>query len=146
MYKKTNGKIKVLIGHHGGPLYENKDDGCWDIPKGEVEKEEELFSAAKREFWEETGIIPPENKEDYIYLSSFKRKDGKELFFWAFEREWNEELKGESYVEMEWPLKSGKRIRFPEIDRALFVDIDYARKKVWPSLLTFFDRLEDKIK
>lgn len=145
MYKIKEGKLKVFIGHHGGPFYKNKDEGSWDFPKGEVEEREDLFETAKREFKEETGISPPENKEKYIYLESIKRKDGKTIHIWAFEGDWTGLLLGTSFVKMEYSLKSGKFIKFPEIDKADFFSIESARKKVWPSLLPFLDRLEEKI-
>ena len=51
MYKINNG-LKVFIVHPSGPFWKNKDIGAWTIPKGEVEENENLLDAAKREFIE----------------------------------------------------------------------------------------------
>jgi len=146
MYKIKEGKIKVFIGHHGGPYYAKKDEGSWMIPKGELEEGEELLAAAKREFEEETGVVPPSDDRAYFSLGNILRKDRKEIHIWAFEGDWSGLLMQKSFVTLEWPPKSGKMITFPEIDRVLFTDIDKARKKVWPSLIPFLDRLEEKFK
>jgi predicted NUDIX family NTP pyrophosphohydrolase len=58
MYRIQDGKFQVLLAHPGGPLFKNKDEGDWTIPKGEIEPGEDLLEAAKREFPEETGITP----------------------------------------------------------------------------------------
>ncbi|MCK7516739.1 MAG: NUDIX domain-containing protein [Ignavibacteriales bacterium] len=55
MYKFDKEELKVFLVHPGGPYFKNKDDGYWSIPKGLVEKEEELLNTAIREFKEETG-------------------------------------------------------------------------------------------
>ena len=56
MYRMRGGEIEVLLVHPGGPFWAKKDAGAWFIPKGEVKPHEDLFSAAKREFLEETGM------------------------------------------------------------------------------------------
>ena len=53
MYRIQEGKLQVLLAHPGGPLFKNKDDGDWTIPKSEIESDEDLLEAAKREFEEE---------------------------------------------------------------------------------------------
>jgi predicted NUDIX family NTP pyrophosphohydrolase len=55
MYRRGAGEIEVLLVHPGGPVWAHKDLGGWSIPKGKVEKGEELWAAALREFREETG-------------------------------------------------------------------------------------------
>jgi len=143
MYKIKSGEIWVFIGHHGGPFYKNKDIGCWDFPKGELNDGEDLLEATRREFKEETGIDSPEDKGEYISLGSVLRRDGKEVNIWAFEGDWTGLLMGKSYVTLEWPPKTGKKIKFPELDKADFFPIEKAREKVWPYLNEFLDRLED---
>ena len=58
MFSETINGLKVFLVHPGGPFFSNKDDGYWGIPKGLIEENEELLTAAKREFEEETGIKP----------------------------------------------------------------------------------------
>ena len=55
VYRVKNKKIEVFLCHPGGPFYKNKDNAVWTIPKGEFDENEEPFTAAKREFKEETG-------------------------------------------------------------------------------------------
>lgn len=50
--------LEVLLGHPGGPFWQNKDDGAWSIPKGLIGADEAPLSAARREFAEETGHNP----------------------------------------------------------------------------------------
>ena len=60
MYRIRDGKLQMLLAHPGGPFFQNKDDGAWSIPKGLVEEGEDRLEAAKREFLEETSILPVE--------------------------------------------------------------------------------------
>jgi predicted NUDIX family NTP pyrophosphohydrolase len=58
MYRVQHGKLQLFLAHPGGPYFKNKDNGAWTIPKGEPEPDEDLLDAAKREFEEETDIVP----------------------------------------------------------------------------------------
>ncbi len=58
MYRFREGTLQVFLAHPGGPYFTNKDDGSWTIPKGEPDTGEDLLDAARREFQEETGVIP----------------------------------------------------------------------------------------
>ncbi len=49
--------LEVLLVHPGGPFWKNRDDGAWSIPKGEVDADEDLLAAARRELAEETGVV-----------------------------------------------------------------------------------------
>ena len=60
MYRIQDGKLQVLLAHPGGPLFKNKDDDSWTIPKGEIDPGEDLFMTAIREFEEETGFVARE--------------------------------------------------------------------------------------
>ncbi len=55
LYRKINDQLEVFLVHPGGPFFKNKDDGVWSIPKGEFLDDEDALTAAKREFFEETG-------------------------------------------------------------------------------------------
>ncbi len=134
MYRFRNGNLQVFLAHPGGPLFQNKDDGHWTIPKGEPPENEPLFEAAIREFEEETGIRPRGN---YIELGSIKQKGGKTVHAWAFEGDYDESQPVCSNTfEMEWPPRSGRRQQFPEVDRASFFTPVEAKKKLkdtqWP--------------
>jgi len=96
---------------------------------------------------EETGIdLSGKKKEEFVSLGSVKRKDGKEIYLWALEGDWTGLLMCQSFVELEYPLRSGKKIRFPEVNKAGFFTIEQAKKKVYVSLEEFLGRWEEYFK
>src|SRR3954465_13788919 len=107
MYRLREGRLEVFLAHPGGPYFRNKDEGHWTIPKGEPDPDEDLLDAAKREFQEETGIVP---KEPFISLTPVKQKGGKLVHAWAFEGDYEE---GKAIISktftMEWPPGSGRQ-------------------------------------
>lgn len=143
MYRVGEGRLQVLLVHPGGPFFKNKDEGAWSIPKGEIEPDEELLEAAKREFEEETGITA---KSPFIRLTPVKQKAGKIVRAWAFEGDCDPSAVVSNTFVMEWPPHSGKQTEFPEIDRASFFDIPKAKKKINVGQLPLIDELIDKLK
>jgi predicted NUDIX family NTP pyrophosphohydrolase len=140
MYCLKSNELKIFLVHPGGPFFSKKDEGFWGIPKGLPEKDEDLFEAAKREFEEETGIVP-EGK--FIPLDSVIQKSGKKVYAWGYE------VKDDSPLEiicntfeMEWPPRSGKKQNFPEVDKGEFFTVEEAKKKINPAQIDFIDRLE----
>ena len=131
--------IEFLLVHPGGPFWKNKDDRAWSIPKGQVEPGEDFLCRAQIEFEEETGLKP---QGDWISLGSIKQKGGKTVHGWAFEGDLPEnfELKSNTF-EIEWPPRSGKFSKFPEVDRAEFFSNEIARRKMNPAQIPFLDRL-----
>lgn len=127
MYRIRDGRIEVLLAHPGGPFFRNKDDASWSIPKGEPEPDEDLLSTAQREFKEETEIEP---SGPFIPLKPIKQKGGKIVHAWAFEGDCDPTTIKSNTFTIEWPPKSGRQQEFPEIDRAEFVDLAAARKKI----------------
>ena len=118
---------EVLLVHPGGPFWGNKDEGAWTIPKGEFHDEDPL-AAAKREFEEETGSAPPNGQ--YIPLTPVKQKNGKIVHAWAVEGDFNPASLNSNEFETEWPPKSGRMQKFPEVDRAEWFAPDLARQKM----------------
>ena len=144
MYRMREGHLEVFLAHPGGPLFKNKDEGHWSIPKGEIESGEVLLSAAIREFEEETGLEP---RGVFIELGTITQKGGKIVQAWAFPGEWEEtRLLQSNTFQLEWPPSSGKIQRFPEIDRAGFFSIPQARKKLKEAQHPFLDRLQAALK
>ena len=84
------------------------------------------LEAAQREFQEETGLIP---KGQFLSLGSVKHKSGKTVAAWAFAGDCDPATIKSNTFEMEWPPKSGKRVKFPEVDRAEFFNADSAQRK-----------------
>jgi predicted NUDIX family NTP pyrophosphohydrolase len=147
IYKFVNSDLKVFLVHPGGPFWENKDIGAWSIPKGEQDiPGETTFQTAIREVKEETGISLSNNEEDYIYLDSIRYKNGKTVHCYAVEGDWPGLLMCQSYIEITWPPKSGKKMKIPEVDKADFFSIETAKQKINPSQKTFISRLQENLK
>ena len=115
MYRGAGEGVEVFLVHPGGPFWAKKDEGAWSIPKGLPDTGEDLLAAAKREFHEETGF-PAEG--DFTPLGAFKQPGGKIVHAWAVEGDCDPSQLESNLFEMEWPPRSGRRARFPEIDRA----------------------------
>jgi predicted NUDIX family NTP pyrophosphohydrolase len=143
MFRRKGGTLEFLLVHPGGPFFARKDEGAWTIPKGEAALDEDLLTRAQIEFEEEVGIRPHGN---WIELGSIKQKGSKIVHAWAFEGDLPDsfEVKSNTF-EIEWPPRSGKLKRFPEIDRAEFFGEEVARRKIKPAQVPFFDRLADAL-
>ena len=139
MFRTRNAELEVLLVHPGGPYFQNKDDGAWTIPKGEATEGEELLERARIEFKEELGVAALGNWMD---LGSVKQKGGKTVHAWAFAGELKDDFKVVSNTfEMEWPPRSDRMQRFPEVDRASFFPLEEARRKINVAQTVFLDRL-----
>ena len=113
LFRKVNSDLDVFLVHPGGPLWAHKDVGAWSIPKGEFEPDEEAFSAAKREFAEETGF---DIKGDFIPLTPVRQSAVKTVYAWAVEGNLDAAAIRSNTFTMQWPLKSGSYQDFPEVD------------------------------
>lgn len=134
-----NSEFEVLLVHPGGPLWKNKDDGAWSIPKGEYVEGEDGLSAAKREFEEETGNVLPDNQ--FIPLQPVRIKSGKVITAWAVAANFEECFVGSNFFEMEWPPRSGKKQTFAEVDKAEWFTLEKARLKINAGQVPFLERL-----
>lgn len=128
----------VLLVHPGGPFWANKDEGAWSIPKGELEPGEEPLAAAVRETGEELGVTPPPGP--FMPLGEVKMKSGKRVVAWAVRGDVDVTKVRSNEIEVEWPPRSGKTVRIPEIDRAAWVDLATARRLVNPALVPLVER------
>ena len=138
LYRKLTTAVEVLLVHPGGPFWKNKDEGAWSIPKGEFEDDEDALHAAKREFKEETGIACTGY---FLPLIPVKLKSGKKVYAWALQKDIDASKITSNDFEMEWPPRSGKKQRFPEIDRAAWFTAAAAKKKINTSQVHFIDEL-----
>ena len=138
LFRGSAADLEVLLGHPGGPFWQNKDDGAWSIPKGLVGADEAPLSAARREFVEETGHDP---HGDFFPLGEARQPGGKVVQAWAIEGDWDPALIRSNTFEMEWPPCSGRRRTFPEIDRAAWFGIADARRRILKGQRVFIDRL-----
>jgi len=130
--------VEYLLAHPGGPYFQNKDEGAWQIPKGGVEEGEDFLAAARREFLEETGITPP---EPLIPLGDIRQKGGKVVHAWLSVWTIGELPPFQSNTfKMEWPPRSGKMREFAEVDDARFFSEAEAMKKILPSQAPLLER------
>ena len=140
MYSGEGESLRFLIGHPGGPIFVNKDDGYWTIPKGQLDGDESALEAAKREFEEETGMKP--EAEEFIPLGSVTQKGGKIVHAWAFRGEWETGRLPESNVfSLEWPPHTGTYVEVAELDRVLMVDQSTVEQKIKPEQIELVHRL-----
>jgi predicted NUDIX family NTP pyrophosphohydrolase len=138
LYRRTNGRLEVLLVHPGGPFWRNKDNGAWTIPKGEVDAGEDAVACALRELREETGLV---FDGPLIALPAIRQKAGKVVRAWAAEADFDPTTLISSTFEIEWPPKSGRRATFPEVDRAAWFDLETARAKINAAQAALLDSL-----
>lgn len=139
LYRVRGETLEVLLVHPGGPLWAQKDDGAWSIPKGEYHEGEDPLAAARREFHEETGL---EVSGDGLALTPVRQPSGKVISAWAVEGDADAGSVRSNTFSLEWPPKSGRIREFPEVDRALWCDLPTARTKLLPGQRPFLEELQ----
>jgi predicted NUDIX family NTP pyrophosphohydrolase len=145
LFRHAAGGLEVLLAHPGGPYFARRDEGAWTIPKGQPDDEDDLWLVGCREFHEETGhAIEACRVGDAspIELGSVTLASGKVVHGWAVEGDLDPANVQSNEFELEWPPRSGKRERYPEIDRASWFEPDEARRRIHPAQAAFIDRLE----
>lgn len=145
LYRRApdGGGPEVLIVHPGGPLWARRDAGAWSIPKGAIEDGEPPLDAARREFAEELGRPAPTGDAHAHPLGEVRLRSGKQVLAWALEGDLDADAVVSETFELQWPPRSGRLQRFPEVDRALWCDPATAREKLNPAQVAFVDRLVD---
>lgn len=142
MYRRRKGEIEVLLIHPGGPLWARKDQGAWTIPKGEYEADEDPLTAARREFYEETGFIA---SGDFIELGSVRQKSGKVVTAWAFEGDCDPSKLVSNTCEIEWPPRSGRQMEIPEVDRGNWYSLAEARQYIREEQCKLLETLVERL-
>jgi predicted NUDIX family NTP pyrophosphohydrolase len=127
LYRIRETAIEVLLVHPGGPYWKNKDEGAWSIPKGEFLPEEDSLAAARREFFEETGVAI---EGELRALKPVRQPGGKIVHAWAVEADLDPATIVSNTFEIEWPPRSGRLQSFPEIDRGGWFSLPEARRKI----------------
>jgi predicted NUDIX family NTP pyrophosphohydrolase len=139
-YRISSGKPEVFLVHPGGPFWVRKDTASWSVPKGEINEDEDPLDAAKREFFEETGVSPD---GEYIKLGTIKQTGGKIVEVWAVQGDIDASELKSNLFSLEWPPKSGKFAEFPEIDRGGWFDLKAAKEKILPSQVPLITNIEN---
>lgn len=142
LYRLTNHVLEVLLVHPGGPFLAKKDLGVWSIPKGEFTDEEKPRNAAIREFREEMGS---EISGDFIEMTPIKQNNGKIVYAFALELDFDTSKIMSNTFTIEWPPKSGKLQEFPEIDRGEWFDFTISKQKLNDFQATIVDELVKKL-
>jgi predicted NUDIX family NTP pyrophosphohydrolase len=137
MFRCRSEIIEVLLVHPGGPFSAKKD--VWSIPKGEYDEGEDPFDAARREFKEETGL---EAVGPFLPLGDVEYpSNGKVVYAWAVKGDCDPSTLHSNAFSLEWPPKSGKQQKFPEVDRADWFSVEVARRKLVKAQVGFLDKL-----
>jgi predicted NUDIX family NTP pyrophosphohydrolase len=143
LFREGEDDTEVLLIRPGGPFWRNKDAGTWMIPKGAIEPGESAIEAALREFEEETGTALTQVP---FPLASIRQAGGKQVEAFALEGDLDAAAVTSNEFEVEWPPRSGRRERFPEVAEARWMTISQARAMMLPSQLPLLDALEDKLR
>ncbi len=137
-FKQKDGKLYLFLIHMGGPYWKNRDRS-WSIVKGEAEEGEDLLQAALREFKEETGLDVGIGHKPLIPLGEVKTS-GKKIVAWAVNTDLPTNIHSNTF-EIEWPPKSGRIAAFPEADRAEWMSVEEAKRRIVTSQREFIERL-----
>lgn len=143
LFRQGRGEAEVLLIKPGGPFWRNKDAGAWMIPKGMVEPGEAPAEAALREFAEETGTVLDTVP---FPLATVRQAGGKRVQAFAVEGEFDCDALRSNEFEVEWPPRSRRYERFPEVAEARWMSLAEARALMLPSQLPLLDALEAKLK
>ncbi len=119
MYRRRP-QLEFLLVHPGGPFWAKKDLGSWSIPKGEFSYPEEPLTAAKREFFEETGL---ELSGEFTPLVPQILKSKKTIYAWAHEGDFDPNKLKSNFFRL------GNK-EYPEIDRAGWFLLPEALEKI----------------
>ena len=143
LFRQRDSVTEVLLIKPGGPFWRNKDEGAWMIPKGMLEPGEAPAEAALREFEEETGT---KLTAAPFPLTTVRQSGGKIVEAFAVEGDLDPAAIRSNEFEAEWPPRSGKRQRFPEVAEARWMSFDEARAMMLPSQLPLIDALKEKLR
>jgi len=149
LFRQTGDAPEVLLAHPGGPYWQRQDYGSWSVPKGIAEGDEALDAVAAREFEEETGFSldacahQPDGRR--LDLGEIQLKSGKTVRAWAVEGDLDPEQARSNEVDIEWPPRTGRQLRIPEVDRVAWFDFAEARRRFHPAQAAFVDRLEAQL-
>jgi|SRR5436190_14939745 len=142
LYRRVAGRVEVLLGHPGGPLWARKDEQAWSIPKGECDPDEPPLLAARRELTEETGAVL---EGEPVALVPVKQPSGKIVHAFAVEQDFDLARFHPGTFTMEWPPRSGKVREYPELDRVAWMGLEEARVKIQRGQGPLLDQLTERL-
>ena len=74
-----------------------------------------------------------------------KQNSGKVVHAWAFEADFDLTTFASNTFEIEWPPRSGRRQRFPEIDRIAYFTLPVAMTKILAYQQPLLHELEQRL-
>ena len=107
-------------------------------PKASSTKPKTASWLQKREFAEEVGQAV---EGEFIALTPVKQRGGKIVHTWAVEGEVDEAAVRSNEFEMEWPPRSGRKARFPEVDRGQWFPVAEASRRIVPAQAPILEEL-----
>ncbi len=128
---------EVLLVHPGGPFWAKKDVGAWSLPKGLLEAGEDPLACALREFSEEVGHPAPAGP--WAPLGEVALKSGKRVIAFAARGDLDPATIRSNEIDLEYPPRSGRTLRIPEVDRAAWVTLERAKVLVNPAQLPLIE-------
>lgn len=140
LYRRTGAQPEVLLILPGGPYWRRRGAGAWQIPKGAIEPGEQAVEAAVRELGEELGVRLAEVPR---YLCEVRQAGGKRVETFTTEYDWDVAALVSAEVEIEWPPRSGRRMRIPEVAEARWFALAEAKAAILPSQAPVLDALEE---
>ncbi|GEJ44443.1 NUDIX domain-containing protein [Chryseobacterium sp. ON_d1] len=143
LFKKEKDSLYYFLVHPGGPFWKNKDLGSWSIPKGEILPDENPLDRALKEFKEETGKTID---GAFIELSPIQQKGGKTVYAWALDSDLETSDLYSNTFPLEWPPKSGKIMKVPEVDRWEWFSSEDAQRHINEAQKDFITQLEIIVK
>ena len=143
LYRTSGELLEVLIAHPGGPFWKHRHEGAWSIPKGLVERGEDLIETALREFAEETGHKL--NPVGLLPLGSVQLASGKEVVAWGVAGDLDPARSNSNLITLEWPRGTGRMIEFPEVDEVRWCSPSEAKKLLNRAQEEFVDRLQESL-
>ena len=133
---------EFLLLHTGGPYWEGKDLHAWSFPKGELDPNEDMLTAAQREWCEESGFeVPP---LPYIKLAKVHNRHKQVQTYLVVGEVDMEKFKSNTY-EQEWPPNSGNWQTFPEADDVRWFTAQQSKKKLHRYLVPLIDMALEKL-
>jgi len=140
VFRTRNGP-EILLLHPGGPFWAKSDKGAWSIFKTNADPDDPL-AGARRDFIKDTALSVD---GDFTPLEPVAQKNGKRVQAFAVDADLDLANFRSNEFALEWPLGSGQRKTFPEVDRIAYFELRTALRKIlpyqWPLLLELSEKM-----